>query len=269
MAVVVGTDSGALTNLAAGQIGIDPSIVRLAVTGLTKGADTSMSTGVTTFLYSSTINDIVATALNTEDWRVRISLAASSDVFYKDASNEIQAPLRETDGVIFPYTPSITVTHVGSYSAQPLTHSNYSQQYYNNSDVQDIQIQGEFTVQNANEGRYLLAAIYFFRSATKMFFGDDAKNQSYTGNPPPMVFLNGYGSHYFPHVPCILSSFAHTLPPDTDYINVPSPNGGNTRLPAISNVTITLKPVYSRKGLHDNFGLSDFAAGKLVTGGYL
>jgi hypothetical protein len=34
-----------------------------------------------------------------------------------------------------------------------------------------------------------------------------------------------------------------------------------------------LKPVYSRKSLHTNFGLSDFAAGKLIgsatTGGFL
>jgi hypothetical protein len=246
-----------------------------------------------------------------DDWRVRISLADLSTIFYKESGpnpNSLMAPLKDTNGVIFPYTPSITVTHAANYTPATPTHSNYPMQFYNNSEVQDITISGEFTVQGIDEGKYLLAAIYFFRSATKMFFGSGAN----AGNPPPLVFLDGYGSHYFPHVPCVISAFTHTLPNEVDYLEIPVttatltetlvtpdtpmgvvntldndgmkhvPNFGSkkataetkqtsyksvtstTRVPATSTISITLKPVYSRKNLHDRFNLDAFAAGRLL-----
>jgi hypothetical protein len=47
----------------------------------------------------------------------------------------------------------------------------------------------------------------------------------------------------------------------------------STRVPAVSTIQITLKPIYSRKNLHDNFNLDSFAAGRLIqtatTGGFL
>ena len=257
--------------------GFNPSSARMTASGLPFGGGWNPTAPPENIRFSGVgINagtDIISGTRETNDWRVRISLASQSTVFYKDSANKLQAPLRNTNGVIFPYTPTISVTHNAGYTPQPLTHSNYAQQYFTNSEIQDITIQGDFTIQNSAEGQYLLAAIYFFRSATKMFFGEDTKNQGFSGNPPPMVFLNGYGSHYFPNVPCVISSFTHTLLNDTDYISVPTPSNGTTRLPASSSITIMLKPVYSRKSLHDKFGLSDFSAGKLLgsssAGGYL
>ena len=133
------------------------------------------------------------------------------------------------------------------------------------------------------------------------------------------MFLDGYGSHYFPHVPCVVTQFSHTLPPDADYIQVPIttttleevplatqaiPPGVNlidngygklvspstvapdfnatqksaqvtttqrfnsitttTRVPTTSTVTVTLRPMYSRKNLHERFDLDKFAAGGLL-----
>ncbi len=161
-----------------------------------------------------------ASAAGEDDWRVRLSLADSANIFYKDPSvnfNTIMTPLIETNGVIWPYTPSIQVSHVANYSTAVLTHSNYSAHFYNNSDVSDITISGEFTVQSVEEGQYLMAAIYFLRASTKMFFGQGAN----IGNPPPILFLDGYGSHYFPHVPCVITNFTHQLSNDVDYVQVP------------------------------------------------
>jgi len=62
-----------------------------------------------------------------------------------------------------------------------------------------------------------MAAIYFLRASTKMFFGQGAN----IGNPPPILFLDGYGSHYFPHVPCVITNFTHNLSNDVDYVQVP------------------------------------------------
>ena len=256
-----------------------------------------------------------ASAAGEDDWRVRLSLADSATIFYKDTStqNSIMAPLIETNGVIWPYTPSIQVSHVANYSTAVLTHSNYSAHFYNNSDVNDITVSGEFTVQSVEEGQYLMAAIYFLRASTKMFFGQGTN----VGNPPPILFLDGYGSHYFPHVPCVITNFTHNLSNDVDYLQVPitqtsledvtltapdNPNGGGgpslydygtgdlkavsfapnfgskkatstqkftsivstTRVPTASTVSVTLRPVYSRKNLHDRFNLNDFAQGKLI-----
>jgi len=208
------------------------------------------------------------------DWRVRVSLAPASTVFYNDGSNTIMSPLVETDGVIFPYTPSITIVHTATYASTQLTHSNYTPHFFQNGDVSDITITGDFTVQCQGDGHYLMAAIYFFRAATKMFFGDQAKNQGFAGNPPPMVFLHGYGPEYFPNVPCVVTSFSQVMSPDVDYIPVTSIDGSTVnRLPTSTAVTLTLKPVYSRSNIYNNFGLSDFAAGRLlgtsISGGFL
>jgi hypothetical protein len=230
------------------------------------------------------------------DWRVRVSLAPNSNYFYNDPSNRLLSPLvsggignnitssvvqglntlfgssgQNPVGVIFPYTPTVQVTHNANYSAQKLTHNNYTNYFYENSEVQAINITGEFTVQNVNEGQYLLASLYFFRSITKMFFGND----SMAGNPPPIVFLNGYGQYYLPNVPCVVTSFSHTMPDGVDYMDIPepglvyNPNFTNpvlnsTRLPTTSTLTLNLQPVYSRMAQSQKFTLNDFARGALV-----
>jgi len=191
-----------------------------------------------------------------------------------------------TSGVIFPYTPAITITHSARYTPQSLTHSNYNSYFYDGSEVPSISIVGEFTVQNVVEGQYLMAVIQFFRSVTKMFFGADTN----AGSPPPIVFLDGYGPTYLPHVPCVVTQFTHTMPAEVDYVQVPvgaplstsgvqlptnDTLGGPVRLPTSSTVNLTLQPIYSRSNIFNNFTLDKFAKGALVrngtstTGGFL
>lgn len=304
---------------------LDPTSSRLSISGLFPGG--SNSTGKRSPRVGFTASPGVGSTIEEEDWRVRISLADKANILYRDTTgeNQLLTPLTKTNGVIFPYTPSISVQHLANYQTATLTHSNYPAHFYNYSEVSDITISGEFTVQSESEGQYLMAVIYFFRSATKMFFGQGADNL--IGNPPPMVFLDGYGSHYFPHVPCVISNFTHTLPNEVDYLQVPittttleevavdptdvmnsvnpaenrgvnsvdvmpsifstsaaeggSAGGGvsgkigqtrmqyktvttSTRLPTSSQVSITLKPVYSRKNLHERFDHSKFASGRLL-----
>ena len=233
-----------------------------------------------------------------QDWRVRITLAPNANYFYADPSNTLLSPLRtevtnnvagalvqsagavfgtsdgqQRVGVVFPYTPQLQISHTANYTQQKLIHNNYAQYFYENSEVGEITISGEFTVQNVNEGQYLLATIYLFRSLTKMFFGNDATGSA--GNPPPIVYLNGYGKYYLPNVPCVVKSFQHTMPPDVDYMDIPEPGLtynpyiqnpvlNSTRLPTTSTVNVTLQPVYSRKAQSLNFNLNDFARGALI-----
>ena len=198
----------------------DPTNARLATSGLKVGGANSKAPVKPSVAFQRATGPAGSAKASENDWRVRISLADNSTIFYKDpisGTNAVMAPLIQTNGVIFPYTPQIQINHSANYTSATPTHSNYPIQFYNNSEVQDIQISGDFTVQSVEEGQYLMAAIYFFRSATKMFFGTGSN----TGNPPPIVFLDGYGSHYFPHVPCVVSSFCHTLNNDIDYIQIP------------------------------------------------
>jgi len=197
----------------------DPTNARLQTSGLKPGGANSDKPVSPSVAFQSTRGPAGSAKSSENDWRVRVSLADNSNIFYRDPSgtNAVMAPLIPTNGVIFPYTPQINISHAANYTQATPTHSNYPIQFYNNSEVQDIQISGEFTVQSVEEGRYLMAAIYFFRSATKMFFGQGSN----VGNPPPIVFLDGYGSHYFPHVPCVVSNFTHTLGNDVDYIQIP------------------------------------------------
>jgi hypothetical protein len=188
--------------------------------------------------------------------------------------------LAGTGGVIFPYIPQIAVQYNARYTTQQLTHSNYNNYFYEGSDVNAITINGDFTVQNIAEGQYLLAAIYFFRSATKMFFGGTAN----TGNPPPLVKLNGYGQHYFPDVSCVVTQFSHTMGSEVDYLEIPVPSStpgpstrttptsggpGTVRLPTVSQISVVVQPVYSRKNTHENFDLGKFSRGELITKGFL
>lgn len=218
------------------------------------------------------------------DWRVRVSLAPASSSYFKYSDSIFMSPLQETNGVIFPYTPQISVSHSAKYGVESLTHSNYPIVYYQSSEVGAITINGDFSVQNMAEGRYLMAAIHFFRSCTKMFFGGD----SIAGTPPPLVFLNGYGAPYLPNVPCVVTQFNHTMPSDVDYINVPMTrstttqpkydwSGGPTepittidkatvRLPTMSTLSVTLQPVYSRRNIYENFSLDKYAKGDLTKG---
>ena len=153
------------------------------------------------------------------DWRVRLRLAAQADYLYQDTSNALLKPLRDSDGIVFPYTPTINTTYAAKYDPYDLVHSNYRGYFYRSSSVSELQIQASFTAQDTFEANYILAVIHFFRSATKMFYGKDQQR----GTPPPLVYLSGYGEYQFNDHACVISNFQYNLPSDVDYIAV-SPN---------------------------------------------
>ena len=160
------------------------------------------------------------------DWRVRLSLGPGSNYLYNAPSaqgknsTDILAPLFRTNGVIFPYTPTIETSYQAKYQTSDLTHSNYRGYFYQNSFVNDVNVRGVFTAQDTKEAEYLLATIHFFRSVTKMFYGKDAE----AGTPPPLVYLSGFGQFQYNNHPCLVTAFNYSLPSDVDYIRA---NGFN------------------------------------------
>ena len=176
------------------------------------------------------------------DWRVRLSLAPGANYLYKSTSPPgILLPLRETDGVIFPYTPNIQVSYAAHYDPAELTHSNYKIFQYKNSSVDSISITCEFTAQDTAEANYLLAVIHFFKSVTKMFYGQDGN--PFRGTPPPLCYLTGLGQFQFDQHPLAITGFTYALPTDVDYIRASStgttvaggttPSGGTDPYPDV------------------------------------
>jgi hypothetical protein len=147
------------------------------------------------------------------DWRVRLSLPYWP-AFRK---SPVLEPLKDAGGLIFPYTPTITMNSSATYSAVDVTHANYTFQAYKKSDPGTITISAPMNVEDSTQGLYWIAAAHYLRSVTKMFAGRDPK----AGNPPPVIKLNGYGNYMFRDVPVVVTSFQCQLPNDCDYIGVP------------------------------------------------
>jgi hypothetical protein len=175
------------------------------------------------------------------DWRVRLRLAPTSTYLYNAADcGPVLQPLRVTDGVIFPYTPNIDMAYKANYSQYDLTHSNYRGYFYQSSAIDAINLKATFTAQDTTEANYLLAVIHFFRSVTKMFYGQDAER----GSPPPMTYLSGFGDFQFNEHPCLISQFNYSLPSDVDYIRAQvSPVNGQNLLRQRDRQTIAGNPL--------------------------
>ena len=160
------------------------------------------------------------------DWRVKLSLSPGATYLYNDKSNVLLSPLAGTNGVIFPYTPSVQVGYSASYGNYRPSGSNYAYPYYDSSAIDSISITGDFTAQDNYEANYLLATIHFFRSVTKMFYALDSNPKA--GTPPPMLFLTGFGQFMFNNHPLVITNFTYTTPTDVDYIRAGNFTPGST-----------------------------------------
>jgi hypothetical protein len=150
------------------------------------------------------------------DWRVVLSLAPQANYLYRAQDPGILLPLVDTDGVVFPYTPQVQVQYTANYDTSDIVHSNYKIFQYKNSYVDSVNITGEFTAQDTYEANYLLAVIHFFRSVTKMFYGQDSNPVN--GTPPPLCYIFGLGEYQFNKHPIAITGFTYNLPNDVDYI---------------------------------------------------
>jgi hypothetical protein len=190
-----------------------------------------------------------------KDWRFRMSLAPSANYLYKAATPGILKPLLATNGVIFPYSPQINVSYNASYSSSDLVHTNYKIYNYKNSSIESIGITGEFTCQDSAEANYVLAVIHFFKSVTKMFYGQDQNPPR--GTPPPLVYLSGFGQYQFDMHPVVVTSFTHTFPADVDYVNAyPTNNsvsiGGQNMAPYMPQIATFFSPLDRLRTLASN-----------------
>jgi hypothetical protein len=180
---------------------------------------------------------------NADDWRVRLSLP----YWPSFRSSPVLQPLADAGGMVFPYTPEVSFSTAAKYSAIPTTHSNYQFQAYENSAPGQITITAPMNVEDATQALYWIASLHYFRSITKMFSGFDMK----AGNPPPVVFLNGYGSYVFKNVPVVITNFQTSLSKDCDYISCD---------PKASVMAVAGSLADSIGGLAETLGLSSLSS---------
>ena len=244
--------------------GLDQEIVSDGQGGLTTVTRSAaqVQAEVETLRQAQALQQLRAKNTN-EDWRLRIRLAPNASYLYRAASPGILQPLQGTNGVVFPYTPTISTSYRANYDAYELVHTNYKGYFYKNSSVQEITVNGIFTANSAAEADYMLAVIHFFRSASKMFYGQDSNPVA--GTPPPVLYLDGLGVYQFNEHPCLLSAFNYSLPSDVDYIRAGGArnySGGAVNLAGIRNqqgaasnspLGATLSRLTSLKNTFDNF----------------
>ena len=216
------------------------------------------------------------------DWRVRLQVPDASPLqkFFDFDNNPLMAPLAESRGIFWPLTPAVVIQHSANYNALAQTHSNFPFQAYQNSQVDQMNVIGEFPVQNSEDAKHWVATVNFLRTATKMFFGND-DGDGLKGNPPPIMHLYGYGDHMFHKVPVVINSFNVELRPGIDYISTKQSNTpykqlsgadagffmnaegeSQTWAPTLSNISVLLTPIYSRESIK-NFSMKKFVRGEL------
>jgi hypothetical protein len=174
-------------------------------------------------------------------------------------------------GIVFPYTPTISYEHKADYTDQKIMHSNYTQYFYQRSYVSPFTITGKFTVQNDGDAMAYLATVNLLRALTKMLYGGDAGDEM-SGSPPPVCRLKAYGDYMLDGVPISITGVKFELPDTVDYYTLgnQTPNRvfGRTTVPTLSSITVSCIPMYSRAE-QQKFSVKSWLAGDLRKKGYL
>jgi hypothetical protein len=272
-----------LNNFANGQnpFGISANTLGIDLNALTSSSDNSDTGAATTDTQGPSPN-----VGDSSGRRVRLRpKPAAIDIVY--GQSPILSPLRATNGMIWPYQPTITYQQQVDYKSMELTHANQDIYAYHRTPSLALTVEGEWSVQNQEEGIYAMACIHFLRTVSKMNFG---ASDPYKGTPPPVLLFDAYGSYMFNQLPVIVTSFTISLPKDVDYVPIDlsrsvqtdqttgswsdlttSYLNGRTQdqtlwLPAVFSISVGITVQNSPTKLR-SFNLENFRSGNLVKSG--
>ena len=224
------------------------------------------------------------------DRRARLRPKPGAETYvYGDLQTGILSVLRETNGMVWATTPSIAESHAVKYSSYEPVHSIAKFNNYERTDNVNLQVIGEFYVNNATEARYLLACLHFLRSVTLMDFGRSALAP---GTPPPVLLFSAYGTHMYDDISVIVKNVSWTMPADVDYIQVPT--SGKTQdfsydlksvseffikkkteesdrvwVPTKITISLTLEQQPTADWVSKEFNLNKFKNGEMLKGGFI
>lgn len=168
----------------------------------------------------------VAYVLGTHD----VTYPKSKDLITSDSlfRGFLRSQLGKAQGLIFPYTPKITMSYNVNYDKTDFIHSNLSFNSYKNSPPPSISLSAKFTADTKANAIHMLSAVWFLQACSKcdtglntMSKGDDKNtaNRSGAGLPPPVLYLNGY-ANLMDNIPVIIEGFTVDYPEDIDYVRL-------------------------------------------------
>lgn len=181
-------------------------------------------------------------------------------------------PLAIFEGIIFPYTPSISYEVKADYGNVNPVHTNFPINFYQRSSTTPINITGKFSVQNEADARIYVATMVMLRAITKMRFGGARSGDPDSGAPPPVCRLSGHGSSMLDNVPVVVTNYRVEYPDSVDYFTV---NTGAqqedldvTSVPVVSTISIVCLPMYSRDEMQQ-FSVNKYLAGEFNGKGFI
>ena len=197
-----------------------------------------------------------------------ISKKVSLTIKDRNTFNGLQGilhPLKQTNGIEFPYTPTIGIGHSANYGQHDIVHSVSQPNYYINTPNPTIGITAQFTANDLEEAKYTSAALHFLKSCTKGEFGERAGDLA--GMPPPILILNAYGLLHAERVPVVVGNVSYNLTEDVDYVEFDNPGTGKIILPTTMLMTIDLKIQQTPRQVRENFDATSYANGSLLRNG--
>lgn len=229
---------------------------------------------------------IIVEGIRPNDHRVRISAFAGQDdeIYGSLDRTNLLYPLRATGGLMFPYTPTISISQDTTYNSADLEQTNYDILSFQKSSSASLSVVGNFTFQNQREGEYMMAAIHFLRSSTKSYFGkrdadrfQDLANQQEdqgiakvredgkAGLPPPVLLFSGYGDMMFNNIRVVIRGYSFNLDDSVDMVPITLPNGSEARLPPLLSLSVSLGIQANPNELREEFSLAEFRTGRLLS----
>lgn len=212
----------------------------------------------------------------TYDWRARLRPKNGGiEQFYNKTGvndNYLLKPLEATRGLVWQYTPTIFLSGSAEYNEALMQGMNYPINTFISSRPPDIPVTADFSANNIEEARYLLAIMAFLKICTKAYFGDDAVAKGRAGVPPPVLLFEYLGDHGFNKVPVVVTNWSMQLPDNVDYVPVQVNNGVAdtvTYVPTLTNIMINLKPQYTPHKLRRRFSLEGITSGAAYKDGFI
>lgn len=217
---------------------------------------------------SKVTNAVTSKAVGSaSDARVRLSAphftAAQKQIYGAKGPGNILSPLYDTNGLMFPYSPSVQFSQDVTYQEFSMVHTNTDYLAYQRTPSVNLSIAGKFAIQNQQEGVYALACIHFLRVVSKMYFGTKAGANA--GLPPPILWLNGYGGYMFNNLRVIVKSHTWNYDENMDLVHVVTA-GSDVWLPALFTLTVTVAVQQTPNAMRSEFDLDAFRTGKLMIG---
>jgi len=211
------------------------------------------------------------------DWRARLRPKRGGESYvygtaYENEGTNILQPIINSNGLIWQYTPQIFVAAGTNYTQYDLQGMNYPIYAYQNSRPPELPIAAEFTANNIDEARYMLAIMHFLKVITKSYSGDAAVAQGVAGTPPPVLLFEYLGEHGFNKVPVIVKDYSIQYSEDVDYVPVHYKMGSRdtvTYVPTAALVSINMSVNYTPKKLRKQFDITGLTTGAAYSDGFI